>query len=553
MLQIIISGFITSITILMVGKIFVIPLKLQNREINFIDLTIIGLFFFGIISIIINFFLPLNKILNSFTYTIILLTYFYFFKLKNFREILIFGSFVGIISGLMLIKTDAYNPDAYLYHLPFIKILNEHKFILGIANLHSRFGLVSIFQNISALNVNYFNNLYGILTIQICLLSSVCLVFFQNIKKNLENKNFDISFYFYLFAILFCLIRFYRFNDFGNDTLIHLTIIILIFYLFSFKKDERKLIILIPLICVFLFAQKVFYIIIFGIPLIVLFFTKFKKKLIIQNIYLFFILILLFFKNFLATGCLVYPVLFTCFESVSWFDYNSVQNIKNLALSGEAWSKSWNTQSEVNMSEYIQNFNWFENWKQNHFQITIIKKLSIIGSLIFFSFILSVIKEHKLGYIKKNFSILVNNKFLYIISFYMIFCLIIWFLKFPIFRYGVGFIFYTLFLVFYILISPKIINKFFVYSLITISIIFFSSKNLQRIYSDNLPTMEKIFIKGINNKKFESKKILTENGTDNLVIYFSEGECGFYKSPCTNYFDDKISLEKLGKYKIIKY
>ena len=65
--------------------------------------------------------------------------------------------------------------------------------------------------------------------------------------------------------------------------------------------------------------------------------------------------------------------------------------------------------------------------------------------------------------------------------------------------------------------------------------------------------MEKIFIKGINNKKFESKKILTENGTDNLVIYFSEGECGFYKSPCTNYFDDKISLEKLGKYKIIKY
>ena len=178
MLQIIISGFITSITILMVGKIFVIPLKLQNREINFIDLTITRLFFFGIISIIINFFLPLNKILNSFTYTIILLTYFYFFKLKNFKKILIFGSFVGIISGLMLIKTDAYNPDAYLYHLPFIKILNEHKFILGIANLHSRFGLVSIFQNISSLNVNYFNNLYGILTIQICLLSSFCFVFF---------------------------------------------------------------------------------------------------------------------------------------------------------------------------------------------------------------------------------------------------------------------------------------------------------------------------------------------------------------------------------------
>ena len=47
-------------------------------------------------------------------------------------------------------------PDAGLYHLPFVKILNENKLIFGLTNLHYRFGHTSIFQYISALHVNFF-------------------------------------------------------------------------------------------------------------------------------------------------------------------------------------------------------------------------------------------------------------------------------------------------------------------------------------------------------------------------------------------------------------
>ena len=37
----------------------------------------------------------------------------------------------------------------------FIKILNENKIIIGLTNLHYRFGHTSIFQYISAIHVNF--------------------------------------------------------------------------------------------------------------------------------------------------------------------------------------------------------------------------------------------------------------------------------------------------------------------------------------------------------------------------------------------------------------
>ena len=551
MLQIIFSGFITSTTIFMLGRIFLTFLKIEDKKLDFIDLTLTGLFCFGVSSVLINFFFPLNKLVNTFTYIIIILAYFYIFKLKKFNQIIIFALFVSIISTFMLIKTDVYNPDSYLYHLPYIKILMEHKFIVGLANIHSRFGHVSIFQNISASNVNYINDVYGILTIQLCLFSAILLEFIKNIKENYYIKKFDIIFYFCFFSILFCLIRFYRFNDFGNDALVHLTTIVLIFYILNFSQFKRKLIILIPLTCVFLFTQKIFYLVILGIPFILFFFIKNIKNYIKKNFYLIPIVLLFFLKSFLTTGCVIYPLPISCFEQVDWYNINSGLNASNVSLSSEAWSKSWNTQTKMSMTEYISGFNWFENWKINHFDKTIKMKISIFIFVIIFSFIISYILEKNIKYIRKNCISIIKNKLILIFSLYLILCLIIWFLKFPIFRYGLSFIFYILFLAFFFLTSTKIFNKIFIISLIGISLIFFISKNTQRIFSDNLSTKEKVFVKGINKKDFYKKKIYSSNSDEFLFIYFSDGECGFYNSPCTNYFENSIKLKSYGKYKII--
>ena len=45
--------------------------------------------------------------------------------------------------------SNEYRPDAGFYHIPYIQILNENKIILGLANIHSRFGHVSIIQYLS--------------------------------------------------------------------------------------------------------------------------------------------------------------------------------------------------------------------------------------------------------------------------------------------------------------------------------------------------------------------------------------------------------------------
>ena len=57
---------------------------------------------------------------------------------------------VTCISFLIIIYSTVNRPDAWLYHLPYSNILNEHKIILGVANIHDRFAHISIFQYISS-------------------------------------------------------------------------------------------------------------------------------------------------------------------------------------------------------------------------------------------------------------------------------------------------------------------------------------------------------------------------------------------------------------------
>ena len=63
---------------------------------------------------------------------------------------------ISSISFLIMIFENSNRPDGGLYHLPFISILNEHKIILGISNIHFRFAHTSIIQYTSAVFNNSF-------------------------------------------------------------------------------------------------------------------------------------------------------------------------------------------------------------------------------------------------------------------------------------------------------------------------------------------------------------------------------------------------------------
>ncbi|MDA7733842.1 hypothetical protein N8841_05080, partial [Candidatus Pelagibacter sp.] len=131
-----------------------------NKKLVNVDPWIAGIYGFiivGFISLILNFFFPINKIIGTIFFIFSLIFFiFYFFKLKNKNEFILLFFFISISSFLLITLSNINRPDAGLYHLPYISILQEDKIILGLTNLHYRFGHTSMFQYISAIYNNYF-------------------------------------------------------------------------------------------------------------------------------------------------------------------------------------------------------------------------------------------------------------------------------------------------------------------------------------------------------------------------------------------------------------
>ena len=71
--------------------------------------------------------------------------------------------------------------------------------------------------------------------------------------------------------------------------------------------------------------------------------------------------------NFFNSGCLLYPVKSTCFESFSWsIPINEVERMNNWY---QQWAKAGaNPNYRVENPEiYIKNFNWVSNWIDMYF------------------------------------------------------------------------------------------------------------------------------------------------------------------------------------------
>ena len=147
-------------------------------------------------------------------------------------------------------------PDAGLYHLPFISILNESKIIFGINNIHFRFGHTSILQYTSAINNNYLFKENGISIPLASIVSFFYIYFLNDIWKIIKKKNEPkISDFFSLFILIYISYKIIRYSSFGNDAVPHLTFFYLISYILknNLKNiDFNKTF----LISVFIFINK---------------------------------------------------------------------------------------------------------------------------------------------------------------------------------------------------------------------------------------------------------------------------------------------------------
>ena len=141
MVEIFFYSYLISLHIYICGYLFyyiIIDKKIRESD-NIFEFLFFGIFLIGFISLFLNFFVSLNKFINL----IIFFSPFFIFLLifnKNFlKKILVLSIPISLLLLVTMSYDGTYRPDAGSYHLPYISILNEHKILIGISNIHFRF------------------------------------------------------------------------------------------------------------------------------------------------------------------------------------------------------------------------------------------------------------------------------------------------------------------------------------------------------------------------------------------------------------------------------
>jgi hypothetical protein len=562
MINIFISSLIGSMIIIANGYLFnCLIFKKKLNEYNIYKDNLLGFILIGFTSLFINFFLPINKVISSIFLILSILTFIYFFlKFKKKNEIVGIILYLTIISFIIITFSNINRPDAGLYHLPFIQILNENKLILGLTNLHYRFGHTSIFQYISAIHVNFFLK-EEFLNIPLAILPGLYFLYlFKNFREEIKRKNEKNVIILFLITA-FSLYSFNRFSGLGNDGPANIFFFILIIQFLNIKNiynvnsEEFYRILLIAL---FLLMLKPFMIFSLIIPIILLLINENKLRLIKnkKNIFCLILISFWFLKNIFLSACVIFPIKQTCFSKLTHYNYD----ITNVASKeGEAWAKGYpNSKIKNSFDEYSSNFNWVETWLKNHFKKVIEKILPLFVLIIIMMFYSFINKSYYQNLNIKN--IFKDKKLLYLIYF-LAFYSMIWFLKFPIYRFGLSII-SSFMIILYVFIFVKDEKLFFnskILSFILISgFLVICIKNFNRIitkldqnyYNAPWPAIYSLNDNENNIKKFT--KIY--NKKNDFLYYYSKGlECMYSESPCSNYLNKDLKKKLIYGYKIYYY
>ena len=508
----------------------------SNDNKKFEENSLFGFILIGFIALFINFFQPLNIYVNNFFFVILIYVAFKFgYFIQDKKDLLKKVIYVSSLSYILFIYSNVNTPDALLYHLPYSRLINEHKIVFGASNIHFRFGHISIFQYISSFFNNSLLGKNGVLLPAAVLVSNFLFYCFKLFINDFKKETSRIKSYFVFLILIISFYSFSRYSGYGNDAQAHIYYFLTIIYLFEYFLLEKTFLNFqkISVLSIFLFLLKPFFIICTLIPIFIFFIHKknymiFKSKFFIF-IFSFFILWLL--KTFLTTGCLIYPLKLTCNTNVVWSD----NNVKKVSLEGEAWAKGWpqNTDKNLNQDIFVKNFNWIDSWTDIHLKVIIEK---IIPVIIFI--ILNYLFFYFTKCLKKNYQ---NKSHFFFISFFFINLLFvtIWFSKIPIYRQGLSLIYvlilFTSYFIFIKNIDIKKIKKFYNIFIICIGLSFssFIFKNIIKI-NDNMG--QSITPEIYNTSKInQSIKIFNKNDEFTHYKLSNRIVCGFSKSPCTHF------------------
>ena len=513
---------------------------------------LVGYIFIGIISLIIHFFFELN---NIFSIIIIIVGLIIFFLDKSLisKKNFFIPLLIILCSSFFLFAYSDHPIDTNMYHHPYVSYLKSEKIIFAIANIQFRFGHISFLQYVqAALTNDYLHNIsLGIINI---IFYISFLIFASN--KIFKSKKFDFNFLIIILFSSFLLIKFARYREYGND-LIPLLVSIYFFInivdiqnKFSLSRDNLINLFL-PFVAI-MFMHKLSYVVTLLIfsPIFISIKAKSINKIKTSSLVIFLILISPWLiKNLITTSCFAYPIVSSCFSN-SIFVLYGVATPESASWLTEIWSKGFldhpNWQN-INLKDYASGLNWVPTWASGHF----LKILEIVSPLFLVIVIFSLyIFFNKDEYLKRKTVFHFNVTYIYL-WFSLVFGLLLWFYKAPVFRFGsfyiISIIIFSYILLLNFFFYPKESLKINFFKIIfIICIIFFFSKNILRINNSNNSFFPKTF-------NYENLEELSLNNFEELKMLkpIQSGLCYYTKSICSHEIPKNVKIKKLDNYYVI--
>ena len=514
-----------------------------------------GLIILTFIALFLNFFFPLSKNLNTLVLIIPLIILIKKREIYFNFQFLTFLLLSTAIISLLILESNVYRPDAGLYHLPYIKILNDEKIIFGLSNLHFRYAHISIMQYLAAISNNLIFNNNGIVFAQGLVASAVIINFSYKIYFFNKNKEYSFHFFYLIGTLIFISYKMNRYGEYGNDAPSHFLLFFLISEIISLKNDNIKNLCNNFILITFIIFNKITLLMCVFLGLISLNKDNIKKILKLKRFYFLICFSFLWLmKNVIISGCVLYPVKSLCYDNLLWSDLKKVSSV---SAENEAWTKGWpdyvkiqnkNNKKLINNKDYSKNFFWLPYWSNGHLN----KILSILIPYIIFLFLIIILLKIN-NNLKKNF--ILNKIHLYLIGI-MFLASIFWFIKVPVYRYGYSYFISMISLLFAFICShfydlKNYMNKFFNF-LLFFCILIIATKNILRIEKtdnnyNNYP-WPKYYSMDINNKLAEFKI----NNIDNVKIAEPiNGYCMYSDDICSHYSLKKnLKFRNINNYKI---
>tara|TARA_B100000427_G_scaffold74450_2_gene60532 strand:+ start:2187 stop:3800 length:1614 start_codon:yes stop_codon:yes gene_type:complete len=337
---------------------------------------IVGLIIFGNLLILFNYFIELSSVLLNIFFLLLLFLNllwqkkpsFNFSKVFTYENIFLYI----IIPGILLISSADINfhYDAAYYHLNHQNWLRSSNLIIGTVNIFWPFGMSSIYEYISSML--WFNDSL----IYLHFLNLIFLHFFFSFIffhiSNSKNKNLKFA---SLFLLMFSILDNFGISG-GRNGFIYIqeigkqdTTVAILYCITSIllldkiqKRQASKVdIVYISLFVFFIFEIKVSGVIIFLLYFILLFILMKENKYKVKNIiYLqtptIFFGLLWSIKSILTTGCLIFPLSFTCYESFWWYEIGSTERVEAYTTATSFSYMEYFLSGDLNFIDWINYF-----------------------------------------------------------------------------------------------------------------------------------------------------------------------------------------------------